>query len=259
MINISTPVSTFFNDKEHAELIMKYSDSLEGRPFNVDKNFTMNQETFHCDVVQPIHKMKQNEFDLIDKIVNTKPGLNIISFHCATSSKNTTEKNGIFQSSDDNYSKQEMYDNCFENVEKIRKIVGNIELLIENNNYYPTNAYQYVTEGEFLSSLIFDTDLDGFLFDTAHAQVTAHNKGISYEEYKSTLPFHLCRQIQVCKMGYEGDIAKDLHKCPDKKEFEDVKNTVVKYPNIDYITIEYYRDLDKLINSLKELREVFND
>ena len=87
MINISTPVSTFFDDKEHAELIMKHSDSLEGRPFNVDKNFKMNQETFHCDVVQPIHKMKQNEFDLIDKIVNTNPGLNIISFHCATSSK----------------------------------------------------------------------------------------------------------------------------------------------------------------------------
>ena len=45
MINISTPVSTFFDDKEHAELIMKHSDSLEGRPFNVDKNFKMNQET----------------------------------------------------------------------------------------------------------------------------------------------------------------------------------------------------------------------
>ena len=259
MINISTPVSTFFDNKEYAELIMKYSDSLEGRPFNVDKNFKMNQETFHCDVVQPIHKMKQSEFDLIEKIVETKPGLNMISFHCATSSKNTIEKNGIFQPSDDNYSKQEMYDNCFENIEKIRNIVGNIELLIENNNYYPTNAYDHVTDGRFLSKLIFDTGLDGFLFDTAHAQVTAYNKGITYEEYKSTLPFRLCRQIQVCKMGYEGDYAKDLHKCPDKKEFEDVKNTVVKYPNIDYITIEYYRDINKLVKSLKQLRDIFND
>ena len=71
MINISTPVSTFFDDDKNAELIMKYSDSLEGRPFNVDKNFKMNQETFHCDVVQPIHKMKQSEFDLIEKIVDT--------------------------------------------------------------------------------------------------------------------------------------------------------------------------------------------
>ena len=101
--------------------------------------------------------------------------------------------------------------------------------------------------------------MDGFLFDTAHAQVTAYNKGITYEEYKSTLPFRLCRQIQVCKMGYEGDYAKDLHKCPDKKEFEDVKNTVVKYPNIDYITIEYYRDINKLVKSLKQLRDIFND
>jgi len=259
MINISTPVSTFFNDNKNAELIMKHSDSLEGRPFNVDKNFRMNQETFHCDVVQPIHKMKQSEFDFIGKIVETKPGLNMISFHCATSAKNAVEKNGIYQMSTDNYSKQEMYDNCFENIEKIRKIVGNIELLVENNNYYPTNAYDYVTDGEFLSSLIFDTDLDGFLFDTAHAQVTAYNKGISYDEYKSTLPFELCRQIQVCKMGYEGDYAKDLHKCPDIKEFEDVKKTVVKYPNIEYITVEYYRDMNKLIKALKQLRKVFND
>jgi uncharacterized protein (UPF0276 family) len=259
MINISTPVSTFFNDYKFAEMIMKHSDSLEGRPFNVDKNFRMRQETFHCDVVQPIHKMKRSEFDFIEKIVETKPGLNVISFHCATSAKNIIEKNGIYQTSDEKYSKQEMYDNCFENVEKIRSIVGNIELLIENNAYYPTNAYDYVTDGRFLSKLIFDTGLDGFLFDTAHAQVTAYNKGITYEEYKSTLPFELCRQIQVCKMGYEGDYAKDLHKCPDEIEFQDVKSLIDKWSNIGYVTVEYYRDINKLIKSLKELRTILND
>ena len=78
MINISTPVSTFFNDYKFAEMIMKHSDSLEGRSFNVDKNFRMRQETFHCDVVQPIHKMKRSEFDFIEKHIIGLTALNAL-------------------------------------------------------------------------------------------------------------------------------------------------------------------------------------
>ena len=42
-MNISTPISTLWNSKDNVELIKKYSDSFEDRPFN---NFNQYKEVF---------------------------------------------------------------------------------------------------------------------------------------------------------------------------------------------------------------------
>ena len=80
-MNISTPISTLWNSKENIELIKKYSNSFEGRPSN---NFYQYTEvfdkvlTFHCDIIQPIHKLEQSDFEYIKQIVDTYPNLKII-------------------------------------------------------------------------------------------------------------------------------------------------------------------------------------
>ena len=68
------------------------------------------------------------------------------------------------------------------NIPKIKNILGDIEILIENNNYYPTKAYDIITDADFISNLVYDNNI-GFLFDQAHAEITAHNQKIKYEEY----------------------------------------------------------------------------
>ena len=48
-------------------------------------------------------------------------------------------------------------------------------------NYYPTKAYDIVADGSFISEVVKSNKL--FLFDLAHAQVTASNKKISFKIY----------------------------------------------------------------------------
>ena len=43
---------------------------------------------------------------------------------------------------------------------------------LENNNYYPTKAYDFVTDGDFIDKVVRDNNKLFFLFDLAHAQVT---------------------------------------------------------------------------------------
>ena len=85
-MNFSTPISTLWDLDKNANLIMEYSDSFEGRPFNNFKYPThINDKTllFHCDVIQPIHKLNTSHFDYIKKITEVYSNLKIISFHCA--------------------------------------------------------------------------------------------------------------------------------------------------------------------------------
>ena len=261
-MNISTPISTLFNTSEsNAELIKEHSNSLEGRPDSFIPY--LNVETFHCDNIQPIHPLDNKDFDFIKKIINKCKNLKIISFHCAYRSKNVFLKDGIAHTHGYLYSEQEMKDNMSKNIPKIKNIVGDIEILIENNNYYPTNAYDIVTDAKFISDLVYDNNI-GFLFDQAHAQITAHNKILKYDEYISNLPLDKCRQIHLCKMGYShewskelGYLAKDLHICPDIFDLKNITPIIVDN-SVEYITIEFYKNIKELINFIKLFKKTFN-
>ena len=85
------------------------------------------------------------------------------------------------------------------------------------------------------------------------------NNFINYEKYMEGLPLNKCKQIHLCKMGYESKLAKDLHKCPDINEFEEIKTLVNKWNSIEYITIEYYKDITKLISSINNLKYKLDD
>ena len=125
-MNISTPISTLFHISENAELIDKYSDSFEGRPFNNfdhSKNITEKVLTFHCDNIQPIHKLKDEHFDYINKVVNFYPNLKLMSFHCAYRSERCIKKNEMGYVDGYLYSKNELKNNMNKNINKIKNIL----------------------------------------------------------------------------------------------------------------------------------------
>ena len=67
-------------------------------------------------------------------------------------------------------------------------VFGNkVDIAIENNNFYPTDAYRDVTDAKFISEIVSENNIK-FLFDIAHAKVTCFNKNINFERYKSNLP-----------------------------------------------------------------------
>jgi uncharacterized protein (UPF0276 family) len=266
-MNISTPISTLWNSKSNIELIKKYSNSFEGRPKTLElhPNFNLQVKTFHCDNIQPIHKLNDEDFKYIKRVVNTYPNLKVISFHCAYNSLKCFKNNGRGYIEGYSYNKNELKHNMSVNIPKIKNILGNIKILIENNNYYPTKAYDIITDADFISDLVYENNI-GFLFDQAHAEITAHNRKIEYKKYINELPLDKCIQIHLCKMGYSKKLyskdfylAEDYHLPPNLDEYVKLKNIINRCPKLEYFTVEYYKNIEGLINSIKLLKKEIND
>jgi uncharacterized protein (UPF0276 family) len=149
-----------------------------------------------------------------------------------------------------------MRTNAQKNFLTIKKIFGAaIKIGMENNNYYPGEAYEDITEPEFIAAIVRDNGIE-FLFDIAHAKVTCHNKKISFIDYKKKLPLDKAIQLHVSRPGLrENGSAYDAHNLPGPEEVAEVK-TLIKNLAIKYLTVEFYKDKSKLIAGLKEFKKI---
>ena len=152
-----------------------------------------------------------------------------------------------------------MLNNSIENTKWLRNTIGNgTSIGLENNNYYPTPAYDIVTDGDFITQVVIENNLF-LLLDIAHAMVTAHNKNISYEQYIESLPLNKLIQLHICQPELpDGWIARDTHNEPNDEMYSEVIRLIKEYPAIKYLTIEYYKDKDILIDSINKLRYLMN-
>ena len=254
MISITTPISHLFEDESVAEEILTNSDNLECRDHSVafreDK-----QVAFHCEL-QPIHPLSAKHFDYLRSICLLRPNLQLISFHVACCCDKPTIINGMFELGGTIFSREEMMKNATGNFKEIKNIFGpHIKIAVENNNFYPTKAYENVAEPAFLKAIVIDNDIC-FLFDIAHARVSAHNKNMSYEEYKSGLPMDRTVQLHICRYGInENGMAYDAHFAPDELEYTEIEQLINKY-GIEYLTVEYYKDKEGLLASLNTLKKI---
>ena len=156
------------------------------------------------------------------------------------------------------YTRDEMCANAIENFNQIKSIFGeNIEIAIENNNYYPTDAYKFITEPSFINLIAKECNLK-ILFDIAHAKVSCVNFKKEYTSYRDSLDLSRVIQLHVCRHGISqsNQLAYDAHDYPTNIEFMEVDYLTTMYPNIKYITIEYYKDFPNLKNSLDSFREL---
>ena len=164
--------------------------------------------------------------------------------------------NGIFQLEGKVYNQQEMLKNAVDNTKWLKYILDDgIKIGLENNNYYPTPAYDIITDGEFITTVIKTNDIY-LLLDLAHAMVTAHNLKINYRDYIETLPLDKLIQLHICQPELPIDsIAYDAHNEPDSNMIAEVINLISKFPHIKYLTIEFYKEKNVLIDSIKKLRK----
>lgn len=253
MIKIATPISHLFENNKYKDEIIKLSDCLECRDRSIDDK-SYSQELFHCEL-QPIHEWHEEEWSYLEKIKNIKEDLKLISFHMASNCSDPIIEDGMFQIGGKIYTEEEMQTNAKYNFSKIKKIFGeDIAIAVENNNYYPSDAYAIITEGSFISKIVYENNLY-FLFDIAHAKVTCYNKNINYEVYKNTLPLDKAIQLHICTydIDYDRNMAYDAHLFPDDEELIEVKKNIEKY-NIKYLTVEYYKDINNLKESLNKVR-----
>lgn len=257
MIKIATPISDLFNNSIDAKYLMDNSDCIECREQSIDA-ILPKQEVFHCSI-QPIHKLDKCDFFYLENIAKSKLDLKLITFHAASSCSKPYIEGQMFRMSGVQYSREELLKNAKENILRIKALFGSqVSVGIENNNYYPTEAYRWITDTDFIGQIVYENDIF-FLFDTAHAKVAAHNRTLNYEDYKYKLPLDKMVQIHICRHAVgENNIAYDEHDLPGKEEWEELKRLISAGCNVRYLTIEYYKDTNKLIKSLKEVRGIIN-
>ena len=165
----------------------------------------------------------------------------------------------MFQPVGKRLSSQEMLEHAATNTLWLKSTLGDqIKFGLENNNYYPTPAYEIVTDGDFITEVIRQNDLY-LLLDIAHAMVTSHNMKIEYLEYVKSLPLDRLIQLHICvpELPPKG-IGIDAHNSPDLAMEQRVVDTILEYPQIQFLTIEFYKDKDILIKCIESLQNQIN-
>ncbi len=151
------------------------------------------------------------------------------------------------------------------------------DLALEILNYYPTGAYENVCHPEIIREILLAHDIY-LLVDLGHAEVTCFNLGIDMEVFLKQLPVEKIKQVHLSKPAVStpqsfpakvidqlsrliprlpDQFAYDAHQLPDQKQMETALRLLTQSPlEQTYITIEYYKDVNNLLNSYKALKEI---
>jgi uncharacterized protein (UPF0276 family) len=256
MIKLATPISRLFLKQHSAQNIMMISDSLECREWCIDAQYP-KQELIHFDI-NIIHYWDKELRRYIYSSILSKLMVELVTFHVSASCDAPVLLKGMYQPGGKQYSREELLDNAKTNILWLRTFLNEKTLIgVENNNYYPTQAYRYITDCDFLTQIVEENNIK-FLLDIAHAKITAYNRKMDYERYRAALPLKDTIQIHISKHKINSEnIAYDAHELPDESIYREVCGLVEAFP-VKYLTLEYYNDIEKVLQELgryKKLKE----
>ena len=132
---------------------------------------------------------------------------------------------------------------------------NNSKLAIENNNYFPTGAYEHVTDTEFLNSITNKFSIF-ILFDYSHAKITSYNKKILFEKYFMEINHNRIIQIHFCGFSIKNKIIYDSHYKPKVKDYINLQKIISRLKNLQFITIEYYKNIGVLENICNKIKKM---
>lgn len=255
---IATPISNLFENDKDALKLFEMSDCLEVRQRSLHCKLE-KQWLFHIDIDLTQYWDKEIQ-EYLFFAISQKKELQLVTFQATRCCVGEDLVNGMFQLSGAVLSREQLLQNAKENVAWFKKTFGlSIKCGFENNNYYPTPAYEIVTDADFIRELVEVNNIY-FLLDVAHAMVTAHNRKISYHNYLSGLPLSRVIQIHICQpLIKTGLMALDAHEVPNKTMLEEIKRLVKHCSKVQFLTIEYYKDVDLLLDSIKRLKLALNE
>src|SRR6266851_634648 len=156
---------------------------------------------------------------------------------------------------EDLQSRETVVANITKHTKRLRDWVK-IPVLLENFNYHPTNAYEYICEPEQYSQLLETTGC-GMLLDLAHARISAVNmKHPSERAYLSEMPLNKVREIHFTRPGWQGDQRVDLHQ-PVQQDDLDILAWVMERTPTEAVTLEIDDQPRDVILSQIELMHKF--
>jgi hypothetical protein len=259
MLKIATPISHLFLNKKIAKEIIKFSDCLEIREKNLILNHK-NENLIHLDY-DIIHPWSNSFKKKLKKIFKKKNKIKLITFQATRSCKGHYIKNGKFEFYGDAFSRDQMLKFAKKNIFWLKKnLKKKIKIGLENNNYYSSKAYKYVTDANFIKKIVEENKIF-FLLDVAHSMITAYNRKINFIKYLNSLPLNQTIQLHICSPSKDkkNNVLIDSHLPPNKKMLNLVIKILKKFKQIEYLTIEYYKDAKILIRSIIALRKAINE
>lgn len=258
-MKIVTPIADFFRDAEQTKTLIELSDILELR----DRQ-TIVPECLYYFYHSP--RSIANKWD-VDDINNLKEmmnryQINAVSFHLLSCYQNngvTKISHGEFLLGEGNpYTVEELKENVRENVETVRTLFGNkIEILVESVPHSLTDAYDVVTEPSFISDVVCDNNIY-FILDIPHVFVTIINKSYNADDYMDALPMKRCKHVHTSGFCIKNNIAFDTHYSLKKSDWSLLQSILDRKTsnNIEYVTIEYYKNFGTYVKQLKQLRKM---
>ena len=254
-IKIATPISKLFNSSPQVEKsIVELSDALEVRDLSTNTDFSL-PKLYHCEY-GILHKWADKEMNQILGIINKNPEISFITFHLPACYENSPIENNVYMPVGHKMSISEMRENARWNIKLLREKIGyKIEFGVENNNYFATGAYEIVTEPAFINELLSLLNIK-LLLDIGHAQISAFNQNKSTDEYINAFNLDEVYQIHLSSPTLAKEACADSHKELTEEDWDVFKRVLARCPNVQYITIEYYKDLDKLMQMLKRLKKI---
>ena len=251
---IATPISHLFENEEDASRIAAVSDCLEIRQRSLNSEFE-RQWLFHIDIDLTQHwdnKIKE----YLTFVIKKKNDLKLVTFQATRCCVGEEIENGLFQLSGEVLTRDELLRNAKKNVDWFRNTFGeSLKLGFENNNFYPTPAYAVVTDADFITEVVESNNIF-FLLDIAHAMVTAKNRKLKYIDYLNKLPMSKVIQLHICQPDIpDKGMARDIHELPNAKMIEEVSRLIGICPSVEYLTIEYYKSAEKLIECILSFKE----
>lgn len=130
--------------------------------------------------------------------------------------------------------------NIVRNGRRLQEWLQGTPLLLENYNYHPTNAYDYVCEPATFTELI-DQIGCAVLLDLAHAQISAHNLGWGDpRRYLQALPLPKVREIHINRPQVDPTLGQmlDRHLPIEAADLDLLRWTLAHTPAVEMITLE---------------------
>jgi len=255
-MKIATPISTLFSGNQaNVQAILALSDALEVRDLSKKTNYGLPL-IYHCEF-SLIHPWSGKSVDHVRSVVARNPDVSFISLHLLSNYADlATNAAGQFCSSIAQMSKDEMFQNALNNLGTLKKhLPATIVYGVENNNYFPTGAYDIVTEPEFVNNVISKLDIK-LLLDLGHSEITAYYQKVNALDYVKNFFLDRVYQIHLSSPLISKSGCQDSHDILTEHDWNFFAKVLPLCPNLQYLTIEYYKDIGELISMLDKLRHI---
>ena len=222
-----------------------YFRFIENKQYLYHSNYSVTLDDVYSLIKHEIN-------DLLPKNLKFKR----ISFDIGPSYSSVDVKNNMYYPKSNFLEKHTIISILESQITKLKQLCdNNVELAIENLNFYPTGAYKNVCEPAFYNEICDKFQLFQVL-DISHLLVSCFYMNIDFKTMLDKVNHKYVKEIHISKPNIIDKKMIDSHDIPVEDDFENLYSAIIKNKNKDIdVVIEYWQNpsyLPTLYNNLYE-------